>query len=201
MFGSPRYEIPGNRDDMTGYIYLHPGKYNQAGGYNHEIWAKVETALTKAVASKKRSARVDLTDVGSPQGNDLYVYNYPVIGPSNKGEQTNDTSVVGLGGTPAEIPLNSISFKLKKDRIASYTFDAVDDRFDCTVNLKKGYVRGRRSRPMTLREVFVQHDLMKSDGPGAAFSYFDRITWSTQQYGIVQGGSEIGVGGGRWLGA
>lgn len=171
MFGVPRYQIPGNRDTLTGYFILHPG-----------AWGKVETALNKAVKKKNRDVTVNLTKTGSPAGDDIQIFNYDVIGFNNKGEDD----------FKGEIPCNSISFRLnKKGKILGYSYDAVDDRFDCSNDLKNGFVRGKKSRPMTLTEVFKQNDLNKSSGLGAAYFYFDNTVWSIQQYGAITGGSEI----------
>lgn len=163
---------------MTGYVTLHPA-----------CWDKVQGALARAVSRKKKSVRVDLTDVGSPNGGlDMQVFTYPVVGPNNQGaDQFN-----------GEIPCNSITFKLsKKGMINSYSFDAVDPAFDCSVNLKKGNVRGMSSRPLSLGEVFKQNEILKTPASyGGAFGYFDRVLWSIEQYGLVYGGDQIGFGGG-----
>lgn len=178
MLGMARYLISGNRDTMTGYVTLHP-----------DCWDKVQASLTKAVARKQKSLRVDLTDVGSSDGgNDMQVFTYYVVGANNIGDDE----------FKGEIPCNSISFKLsKRGKINSYSFDAVDSAFDCSNQLKKGYTRGMSSRPLSLEEVFKQNDILKSPASyGGAFNYFDNVLWDIQQYGLVNGGDQIGSGGG-----
>lgn len=171
MFGVPRYQIPGDRDTLTGYVILHPG-----------AWDKVENVVEKAVKKGKSSVKVNLKNTGSPRGDDMAIFTYDVIGFDNKGED----SFTG------EIPCNSISFRLnKKGRILGYSYDAVDDRFDCSNDLKNGFVRGKKSRPMSTKEVFKQNDLNKSEGLGAAYFYFDNTVWAVQQYGAIIGGSQI----------
>ena len=171
MFGVPRYQIPGNRDTLTGYVILHPG-----------AWDKVENAVERAVRKGKRSVRVNLTNTGSPRGDDMALFTYDVVGFNNKGEDSFE----------GEIPCNSISFTFtRKGKITSYSYDAVDDRFDCSNDLKNGFVRGLKSRPMSLKEVFKQNQLYQNSGLGDAYFYFDNTIWAVQQYGAITGGSQI----------